>query len=134
MGAEPTDGIKVNDQSDQAAEDRAPGAAVSDDGSGDLVEREEEDDVGGEAGGEQGVVDGVGGEGKKGAEGCGGREHGEAEADVGEEEGAEPSAGESSEDAGGRAGEGFKEGGLLNEESGHGDPVSGLDAEAVVEL
>ena len=62
------EGVEVDGEGDEASEDGAPGAAMGDDGAGDLVEREQEDDVAGEEGGEEAVVDGVGGEGAESEE------------------------------------------------------------------
>ncbi len=65
-GAEAAEDVEVDDEGYEAAEGGAPGSAVGDDGAWDLVEGEEEDDIGGEKGAEQGVVDAVGGEGEEG--------------------------------------------------------------------
>jgi len=97
----------VDDECDETANDGAPCAAVRNDGTGNLVEREQKDDVGGETCGEEGVVDGVGGEGSEGGEGC---EDDGAWREVRDKKAAEPRSEEGSDDAGYGTDEGFGEG------------------------
>ena len=116
-----------------SAEGGAVGAAVGDLRAGNL-RGEQEDDVGGDADAEDGVVDGDGGEAPEGEE-DGERDDGpDGEMKMSGDKGGEGCAEDSAAGAGDGTGEGFEEGGLLDEEGGHGDPVAGLDAETAVEF
>src|SRR6266567_1633753 len=119
---------------DEAAEGSATHAAVRNDQAGNLVEREQEDDVAGKGRSKDTVVDGVGGEGEQREDSGNGRENLWARYDMGDEETAEPGAGESAEDTASGAGERVRDPGSLDEQCGHGDPVAGLNAEAAIDF
>ena len=97
----------MEEEGDGGSGGGTPGAAVGDFGAGDLVEGEQEDDVGGKAETVEAVVDGEGGEGPEGEEGGEGGKDPigldaklGTEVEVGGEDGGEGGSGEGSEDAG----------------------------------
>ena len=134
LGTVTAEGVQVDDEGDGGAGEGAEGAAMGNFRAGGLVEREKVDDVRGDADGVEAVVDADGGvtsEGEERDEGCQGVV---GKVEVSGDERGQIGSGEGAEDAEEGAGEGFEEGGLLDDEGGHGDPVAGLDGEAAVEL
>src|SRR5271154_5162425 len=112
---------------DDSSEGGAVGTAVGGLWAGDLAEGEQENDIRGDAYAEDSVVDGDGGEAPEGEE-DGERDDGPGrQAEVGRDKGGQCRAEDGSSSAGDGACEGFEESWLLNEQSGHGDPVAGLD-------
>src|ERR1700674_1857373 len=124
----------MEQESNEPAERGAPGAAMRDDGAGNLVEREKENDVAGEGRRKQAVIYGVGRKGEERKDCADGAENLRPRRDMRNEEAAQPRTGQCTDDAPGGAGEGVAGARPLHEQCGHADPIARLDSEAAVDL
>ncbi len=124
------DDDEADGERDDGANEGGDGAAFRDEGAWNLDEAKQEDDVAGDGGGEERVVDVDDAERDPGEEGGEGGDGDEVRMHVGEAEGDDGRAGDGAESARECAVDRVRNGGPENDERGHGNPV----AAGVVEL